>query len=376
LLAVSSAMRGERPRTVALLAKAAPEAVFKRDATGLTPFHWLWIRFVSTLLALDEDRRGGEEMGIMLKTNALIPYETSCYDEFATIEQGDFDADLQLIKRLDPPVDFLRMRHIPVEVSGNADCFRYANRSFEVLQRIRERYRRRRGADEQLWTRQEVIISLFWTKSVSLLQASNAAEPGIMPSGGNVFVHTAFASTCCFPPAAHLVASLFPQELLLRDLRGRLPIHYAASRTWHAWDWPPENSANEAAAVRLLRGESLSALRVAMDLSPRSAMSVTDTDNRLVLHHAVETFAEACSQPSRYISISFVKAMHEILLELVRAHPDSLCRRDGETMLYPFLEAAAVATENRTQAYIHGELPLSITYILLRQNPSILAGCC
>ena len=48
-----SAMRGERPRTVALLAKAAPEAVLKRDASGLTPFHWLWIRFISTLLALN-----------------------------------------------------------------------------------------------------------------------------------------------------------------------------------------------------------------------------------------------------------------------------------------------------------------------------------
>lgn len=375
LLGDSSAMRGERPRTVALLAKAAPEAVFKRDATGLTPFHWLWIRFVSTLLALDEDRRGGEEMGILLRTNVPIPYETSCYDEFATIEQGDFDADLQLIKRLDPPVDFLRMRHIPVEVSGNADCFRYANRSFEVLQQIRKRYRLRGRAEEQLWTRQEVIISLFWTKAVSLLQASNAAEPGIMPAGSHIFVHTAFASTCCFPPAALLAARLFPHELWLRDLRGRLPIHYAASRIWHAWDWPPEISVNEAAAARLLRGESLSALRVAMDLSPPSAMSVTDTDNRLVLHHAIEAFAQACSQPSRSINISLVEAMHEILLELVRAHPDSLCRRDGQTMLFPFLEAAAVATENQAQPYVHDELPISITYILLRQNPSILAGC-
>lgn len=368
-------MRGERPRTVALLAKAAPEAVFQRDATGLTPFHWLWIRFVSTLLALDEDRRGGEEMGILLRTNVPIPYETSRYDEFATIEQGDFDADLQLIKRLDPPVDFLRMRHIPVEVSGQTDCFRYANRSFEVLQRIRERYKHRSNSEEQLWTRQEVIISLFWTKAVSLLQASNAAQPGIMPSGHHIFVHTAFASTCCFPPAALLAARLFPQELRMRDLHGRLPIHYAASRSWHAWDWPPENNANEAAAARLLSGESLSALRVAMDLSPHLSMSVADSGNRLVLHHAIETFVQACSQPSRCISISLIKTIHEILQDFVRAHPDSLTRRDGHTMLFPFLEAAAVATENRTQAYVHDELPLSITYILLRQNPTILATC-
>jgi hypothetical protein len=366
-------MRGERPRTVALLARAAPEAVFKRDATGLTPFHWMWIRFTSTLLALDEDYRGGEEMCMLLKANVPIPYETSRYDEFACIEQGDFDADLQLIKRLDPPVDFLRMRHIPVEVSGNVDCFRCANRSFEVLERIRERYKHRSGTEEQLWTRQEVIISLFWTKSVSLLEASNAAQPGIMPSGECIFVHTAFASTCCLPPAAFLAARLFPHELYLRDLRGRLPIHYAACRAWHAWDWPREESVNEAAAARLLSGESLDALRVALDLSPRSAMHVADNDNRIVLHHAIDTFVKACSQPLRLIRTSSIKDMLGILRKLVRCYPESLQRRDGLTMLFPFLEASAVASEYRNQGYIHDELPLSITYILLRQNPMILA---
>ena len=46
-------MRGERPRSVALIANAAPEAAVKRDATGLTPLHWQWARFVGSLLALD-----------------------------------------------------------------------------------------------------------------------------------------------------------------------------------------------------------------------------------------------------------------------------------------------------------------------------------
>ena len=40
-------MRGEPPRTVRLLAEAAPEAITQRDASGLTPMHWLWIRFVT-----------------------------------------------------------------------------------------------------------------------------------------------------------------------------------------------------------------------------------------------------------------------------------------------------------------------------------------
>lgn len=366
-------MRGERPRTVALLAKTAPEAVFKRDATGLTPFHWLWIRFISTLLALNEDRRGGEELSIHLRSRIPITYECSRYDEFATIEQGDFDADLHLIKRLDPPVDFLRMRHIPVEVSGSDDCFRWAKQSYEILNKIRERYRKRGENEEQTWTRQEVIIALFWTKSVSLLEASNVAQPGIMPAGDFIFVHTAFASSCCLPPTALLVARLFPEEIRLRDLRGRLPIHYAACRKWHEWDWPKEDSANDAAAARLLRGESLDIVRVAIDVSPREAMTVSDNDNRLVLHCAVETFVRACCHRSHMISGPSIQSMLSLLQTLVRCNPESLQRRDGRTMVFPFLEAAAIATECRALAYNQDEIPLSITYILLRQNPAIIA---
>lgn len=367
------AMRGERPRTVAVLAKAAPEAVLKRDATGLTPFHWLWIRFISTLLALDEDRRGGEELNILVRTSTPILYESSRYDEFATIEQGDFDADLHLIKRLDPPVDFLRMRHIPIEVSGHDNCFRWANQSYEVLNKIRDRYCKREENDEQTWTRQEVIVSLFWVKSVSLLQASNIAQPGIMPQGDSIFVHTAFASVCCLPPAAHLVARLFPDELSIRDLRGRLPIHYAACRPWHRWDWQREDNINEAAAARLLGGESLDVLRVAIDASSKEAMHVYDNENRLVLHCAIETFVRACSPRSQIISHCSIRNILLMLRELVQCHPESLHKRDGKTMLVPFLEAAAIATEQRAQSCYRDELSLSITYVLLRQNPAIIS---
>ena len=369
----NSAMRGERPRTVAVLAKTAPEAVFQRDATGLTPFHWLWIRFISTLLALNEDRRSGEELNIRLRTNIPISYECSRYDEFALIEQGDFDADLHLIKRLDPPVDFLRMRHIPVEVSGSDDCFRWANQTYEVLNKIRDRFYERRDNEEQSWTRQEVIISLFWAKSVSLLEASNIAQHETMPSGQYTFVHTAFASSCCLPPSALLVARLFPEELTIRDLRGRLPIHYAACRKWHEWDWPREDGVNDAAAARLLRGESLDVLQVAADVSPRGAMSVSDNDNRLVLHCAIETFVRACCQRSHMMNSPCVQSMLSMLQVLVRCNPESLSRRDGRTMVFPFLEAAAVATEYRAQIYNHDEVPLTITYILLRQNPAIIS---
>lgn len=361
-------MRGERPRTVAVLANAAPEAVLKRDASGLTPFHWLWIRFVSTLLALEDDGRGGgRDANILLRTNVQLPFETNRYNDFATIERGDLDADLQLIKRIDPPVDFLRMRHIPLEVLGNAAGLQWADRSTQLLKLMRERHNQLSNNDEQLWTRQEAVTSLFWTKAVSLLQASNVAMPGL-PSGESSFVHTAFASPCSLAPVAHLAASLFPEELRILDDRGRLPIHYAACRSWHAWDWPRDDGENESAAARLLHGESLGVLRAALSLSHREAMRIADIDNCLVLHHVINTFVKACSLPGRSWKDSFMNEMLQILLELVGAYPISLQRRDGVTKLYPFLQATAVATENLS----HDELSLSITYELLRENPAVL----
>jgi len=366
-------MRGERPRTVALLAHHAPEAVLKRDASGLTPFHWLWIRFVSTLLAMDEDRRGGETT-FNLNTNVRVPYETNRYNEFTTIEQDDFDRDLPLIKRLDPPVDFLRMRHIPLEVTDNSECLEWANRSRDVLTRIRERHSGSTDSEEHPWTRQEAVVGLFWTKVVSLLGASCLPESD-MPLGDSVLVHAAFASPCCLPPVAHLAASLFPEELMQRDARGRLPIHYAACRSWHAWDWPREDGVSEPAAARLLHGESLAVLQVAMNISPSSVVRVADGDNRLVLHHVIDTFVKACSRPASSTRDGPVQEMLDFLRQLVRSYPESLQRRDGVSKLYPFLQATAVATaQQQTQTYVHDELPLSITYELLREDPSILAG--
>jgi ankyrin repeat protein len=117
------AMRGERPRTVALIAHAAPKAVLQRDATGLTPLHWLWVRFVSNLLSLDSSNSAGTAAAATAAadTISLSPVRPSTVDgqnqarywnyvDFANLELGDFDRDLQLIKRMDPPVDFLRMR--------------------------------------------------------------------------------------------------------------------------------------------------------------------------------------------------------------------------------------------------------------------------
>lgn len=263
------------------------------------------------------------------------------------------------------------MRHIPTEVQGDSESLQGVNDTVSVLQHIRDHYAARGENETSLWNRQEVVTSLFWTKVVSLLDAAQVAGEN-SPRGNSVMVHTAFASPSCVPALCQVAARLFPEELSQLDGAGRLPIHYAASRQWHAWDWPRDDGLNEQAAAKLLEYESLRVLKSAIALSPRKAVRVVDNDRRLVLHHVVDTFVKASSHVVCAVSTP-MEEMLQVLVDLVGRYPESLQRRDGVSMLYPFLQATALATEEKKHAHVREELPLSLTYALLRNNPTILA---
>jgi hypothetical protein len=386
------AMRGEPPRSIALLAEAAPQAAILRDASGLTPLHWLWVRYASALLALDDDSARDSIEGPLLPMHWE---EQDDYDAFTRMERGDFDYDLQLVRRFDPPVDFLRMRHIPADLLDEAVADELVEVSVEGLQSIRSQQLRlaeekKDGAvvDDVQVARPEAVQSFFWSKVVSLLRAAATAarEGNVTDQAGDVefrLLHTAFASYCCPPPVAKLVGSLFTKELSVRDAKGRLPLHCAAMRSWHAWDWPRErgqDQMNESPSVQLLQGETLDVLHIAMELSPLQAAHVADDENRLPLHHAIESFVQACSRTGRTYQENPVRDMLETLRSLVQMYPDSLERRDGKSKLFPFLQASAAATESRSPptnsdgfpVSFPDEMPLSIVYLLLRENPSLI----
>jgi len=367
------AMRGERPRSVALIAKAAPQAVLKRDSSGLTPFHWLWIRYVGNLLALDEGGRGSDSTIRLRRPNLQgPPFETNQYNEFTSLEQGDFDGD-QLIRRMDPPVDFLRMRHIPVEVHGDATSHRWADQTSGVLRSIRSRHATRDpDADSSLWTRQEVITSLFWTKAVSLLEATQVTCENA-PRRDSFLVHKAYASPCCVPAVCRVASSLFPDELTRRDEAGRLPIHHAASRNWHAWDWPRDGGLNEPTAAKLLEKETLRVLQTALDVSPPEALRLVDNEGRLVLHHVIETFVKACSLMTCSES-SQITDMLDVLTEILNLYPGALQRRDGVSKLFPFLQATSSASRENSRGHSREDASLSVAFLLLRYDPTVLAS--
>jgi len=390
-------MRGESPKSVKLLAQAAPEAVLKRDVSGLTPMHWLWIRFVSTLMVLDEKQQDSSSEDTILEIERPTSEDTTFpYTAYWIVEKGEFFADLNLIRRLDPPVDFLRMRHIPPELFGPL-APTWAERSVEALSVVRERriiQRLQDGGEWQRmnldWTRMEAVTSLFWTKVVSLLRVAGEAhndddddddEDVALPPPPFRLLHTAMSTYSCPSQVALMTTLNFPEELGLQDHHGRLPLHCAAMRKWHHWDCQGRPTGNELenAAEQLLRGESLAVLQHCLDVSPTDASRVPDHDGKLVLHHAIETFVTACS--SRMMDRDAVQDMLGLIQQLLVLHPESLERRDPQTMLFPFQQATAAATSrtreisnNTNTSLPSSEMSLSISYHLLRENPLLVVN--
>lgn len=366
------AMRGEPPRTVALLAAGAPEAVSKRDASGLTPMHWLWIRIVSTLLTIDDAERGNVA-SIPIKKSSMRA-ECNKYSYFAFLERGDFEADLEFVRRVDPSVDFLRMRHIPGEVLDATDALNFAQRTEEVLQHIRDRHHTfgsnmnsAESDDEVLWSRVETVVSLFWTKVVSMLRAEASDQDGFS------LVQAAFKSEYCPPQVGRIVAAMYPKEMETSDENGMFVLHHASLRPWHGWDWPRE-TATDSANAQLLELESACLLRTAMELSPVAAASQKDHMGRLPIHCAIPTFVRAFSSSARSCTESSVTEILDLLNKFVKMNPDSLHQTDPTTGLFPFLQATAVATEEAeaSAGSFPEEFSLSAVYTLLHADPSIV----
>ena len=358
--------------------------------------HWLWIRFISTLLAV-EDGRGNS---ITVSVNAA-PTQVRENDDnerpqdftFSSLEQDNFEADLQLMRRIDPTVDFLRMRHIPIEVQEAPEALQWAERSATVLKSVRDRLEssvsqrnvESENANENnrdhvvILNRLEAITTLFWIKVVSLLKAIASKDCTNCQDhlkGDSHLVRTAFESGCCPPLVARIVALLFPREFSQPDANGRLALHYSAMRPWHAWEWPREDGTSDVASSKLLNLESASLLRNAMSLSSVIAAKQKDIIGRLPIHYMISTCIQACCASGRSCSEDPLIEMLEIIGYFVKLNPSSLSVCDPRTRLLPYLQASAESTEainnNSSTSSIHDELPLSIVYLLLRQDPSLI----
>ena len=214
------------------------------------------------------------------------------------------------------------------------------------------------------WNRLQVVSSLFWTKVVALIEAVQPIlEDG--PEGDNVLVHTAFATPSCPPAVISVVAALFPDELTQPDNKGRWPIHYAAQRAWHAWDFPRTAPTHEIpASASLLDTETLRVLRLAMKLSPQESLSSPDLNGRWILHQVIDTLCRTTFRSQDVDNLT--PDILSVVAEVVQVYPDVLMKRDQKTSLLPFLQATAQCDSTSDL------FATSMTFELLKMNPTAL----
>jgi hypothetical protein len=359
------------------------------------------------LLTIEDGNGRGNSVTVPLRRTPQQEQEENF--TFSSLEQDNFDADLQLLRRIDPTVDFLRMRHIPTEVQDGSDALQWAERTATLLKNVRDRFElatartaaaaaaaathndeeeqdddNNNDRDDQvvILSRLEAVSTLFWIKVVSLLKAASVSGGGSY-DGDLSLVRIAFESGCCPPLVARIVALLFPREFSQPDTTGRLALHYAAMRPWHAWEWPREDGTSDnVASSKLLNLESASLLRNAMSLSPVEVAKHKDNLGCLPIHYMISTCIQACCATGRSCSVDPLVEMLEILGYFVKLNPSSLNVLDPRTNLLPFLQASAESAthtmtnnnsnNNNSSSSIHEEFASSIVYLLLRQDPSLV----
>jgi len=528
-----AAMRGECTRSLALLSQAAPSAVLKRDLRlGMTPLHWLWVRFVDTMfdrfggrrfeesdeqLVVDccehtsDDGGGGGDGSKIEKcpfsqsslVSDLSGFEakdwSTAYASKSTVplqnfqckysiqnqeNDNNFDQEYHVrTQAIDPSVDFMDMRYICPEhreIEGNL-----VNHAILMLRGVRRRHQKMEAFKAAAHLRQshcqeseiqaqsnnrpgritncpfvfdsypvdtrlmgsniavlfeEQVISLFWAKVTSLLQAAAAAQMkrfdyATVSHTSDTddekvnLLHIACSAPCTPLAIVRLCAGLYPEQLRVRDQSGKLPLHHVACRLLDLREFPKTIQTddivsspmiteevteveNQCARLRIggnyrdgvhqdiggsddasttsasfaeenVVNETAKILGVIIHASPPQAARTYDAERRLPLHCAIDTFVKATTlhdkegnsemmfnQNSRYYFLM------NLIQPIILTFPGALGRRDGRTGLYPFMQAAATATESSSYTVDDDgdeTAMTSIVYTLLRENPSLVA---
>ena len=263
-----------------MLVEEAPQAMMVRDIHNLTPLEWLWIRH-----ALDWCNPSSTPLHpVSPSTRRFLPHNFCQLHDQASRED--------------------------------------ATQISTILQ-------------ETLFQRMRIVLPAF--------AAALCDEPKYKQGEPWSVTHAACFVKCPLSMVRLALRREGVNMLRKRDLRmGRMPLHYAASRTGYAARIPVGPMSESIQKI-----SEPSPLTEILSLCPEVA-HITDSKWQLPLHIAIDT--------ARKSGICDWEAMKSILAQ----YPDSLERRDGRTKLFPFMQAAV---ENQTC--------LDIIFLLLLDNPAL-----
>lgn len=192
--------------------------------------------------------------------------------------------------------------------------------------------------------KEALLNSLLDRMHLLLPAAARAAakEPEYTRGEQWSLLHSACAVSC--PLAVVRLACQNDPSSLNTLHAGHLPLHYAASRTGYRATVPVGVSREVRTMV-----EPSPAMEVASKFV--QATRVVDAHFQLPLHIAIDTVKRTNDDEATVVT------------ELLRLYPDSLERRDGKTMLYPFLQAAKGPNAS-----------LNMTFMLLHKHPTLVSS--
>lgn len=298
------------------------------------------------------------------------------------------------------PFDWIWIRHV-LDWCSSSDPFasvmvsrrRYINNNFvNWYQRVSNQYL---GVDRSMdESPNQHVRTMSKRLKKDLLERVSVALPkminlelgnhGVPTTADFSLVHAAACVPCPLAMVA-FVCDTYPSHLQSRESRmGRLPLHYAATRSGYTANYPVGVSCNSH------KMQEISPLQTILARF-QEASRVTDNRGQLALHIAIdyakaekarhkkqqESFMEeddsgsysswTSSSSSRFSSQSHqIMAMmqqsgHQEIGALLHSYPESLSRRDGTTKLFPFQQAAEGS-----------EGDLELCFMLLRRDPSFV----
>lgn len=154
---------------------------------------------------------------------------------------------------------------------------------------------------------------------------------------------------CLAAPLTQLFQFLYPNQVMTRDKRGRLPLHHAVMMV------PGSDVTHQVVAHSRIYDASDHQLWVEqMVQSCPGAAKCTDDSLHLPLHYALENNTPLLDQAAKAVLASNV-------LLLIKVFPESIHRRLPSTGLYPFQQAAT-----------NTNLEVETIFILLKRNPAVI----
>ena len=402
-------MRGEGIKTLQYL--VTPSTLLSRDANSLTPLHWLWIRHVDQTFEFHQQQPPPEEpqdFSFLISTSPSSPVRTN---------NNSIDEDYFChVQKLDPPVDHRRMRHIPEHYYiSQQEVMEQTIASLQSSNNLTPPDR-----NVYFWSKVTKLLSLS-SSSSSLLLHTACQLPSCIAiiqillqlyphhtsirhtSNGNLPIHS-IALRRWHPkevrsipqqPSNHFAVDNNEDAIfnaLNNSTNQQQPLFDPDYRIFDYVNTTNNNNNNSTLSTRILLQQEMDKsrniiylepyhiLKLILQASDKRVCRTYNNEYQLPLHCAIDTLPSTTTTTSDDI-LQLYTTFLDILSCYISQYPEALSRRDGKSKLYPFAQIIASCTQNNQQLCNDVNekdennfnlLPLSLSYKLLRDNPSVL----